>query len=111
MPAQVRTYSRLTQDVLLLLGKRIRLARKQRRMSSADLAERIGIARSTLQSIEKGHPKVEVGLVFEAAVLTGVTIFEPDTTTLRAQTERIDDRLALLPHSVRRSRREVKDDF
>lgn len=111
MPPHVRTYSRLTQEALTLLGKEVRLARKQRRMSSADLAARIGIARSTLQLIEKGDPKVEIGLFFEAAVLTGVGLFDPDAKTLRPQTERIDDKLALLPHSIRRPRREVKDDF
>lgn len=35
-------------------------------MSEKDLAARIGIARSTLQRIEKGAPVVEIGLVCEA---------------------------------------------
>lgn len=111
MPSHLRTYSRLTHEALTLLGKQVRLARKQRRMSAADLAARIGIARSTLQLIEKGDPKVEIGLFFEAAVLNGVALFEPDVSSLRGQTERVDDKLALLPQSVRRPRREVKDDF
>jgi transcriptional regulator with XRE-family HTH domain len=58
-----------------LLGREIRLARKQRKMTEADLASRIGIARSTLQLIEKGQPKVEIGLAFEAAALLGVPLF------------------------------------
>ena len=111
MAAHVRTYSRLTGEALALLGKQVRLARKQRRMSAADLATRIGIARSTLQLIERGNPKVEIGLFFEAAVLTGVPLFEPDAAMIRSQSERIDDKLVLLPQSVRRPRREVKDDF
>ncbi len=45
-----RTYSPLTLRALASLGKRIQLARKQRRMSESDLATRIGIARS-LQSV------------------------------------------------------------
>ncbi|MGO1080252.1 helix-turn-helix transcriptional regulator [Inquilinus sp. CA228] len=111
MPSRIRTYSRLTREALGALGKQVRLARKQRGLSEADLADRIGIARSTLQLIEKGDPRVEIGLVFEAAVVTGVSLFEPEAATLAPQIARLDDKLALLPQSVRRPRREVKDDF
>ena len=64
-----RPYSRLTKEALTLLGAQVRLARKRRRMTEMELAERAGIARSTLQLIEKGDPRVEIGLVFEAATL------------------------------------------
>ena len=111
MPTKPRTYSRLSREATLLLGKQIRLARKQRRMSEYDLAARVGIARSTLQRIEKGDPAVEIGLVFEAAVLTGVDLFVSETTTLAPQIGRIDDKLALMPGSIRRTRREIDDDF
>lgn len=111
MPPRVRTYSRLTEQALSLLAKEIRLARKQRGMSEADLAARIGIARSTLQLIEKGDPRVEIGLAFEAAALTGVDLFVPEATSLAPQIARVDDKLALLPQSIRKPRREVKDDF
>lgn len=111
MPAIPRSYSRLTEEALLLLGKQIRLARKRRRMSERDLAARIGVARSTLQLIEKGSPSVAIGLVLEAATLTGVDLFVPDATTLAPQLERTEDRLALMPGSVRRPRREIDDDF
>ena len=110
-PSQARTYSRLTEEALLLLGKQIRLARKRRRMSEHDLAARIGIARSTLQLIEKGNPSVAIGLVLEAATLTGVDLFVPEATTLAPQIERTGDKLALMPGSVRKPRREVDDDF
>jgi transcriptional regulator with XRE-family HTH domain len=111
MAARARTYSTLTTEALTLLGKQVRLARKQRRMSEADLAARVGIARSTLQLIEKGDAKVEIGLAFEAAIIAGVSLFVPDATSLVAQNERVDDKLALLPRSVRRPRKEVDDDF
>ena len=107
----VRTYSRTTQEALALMGGQIRLARKQRRMSEAELAERIGIARSTLQLIEKGSAKAEIGLVFEAAHLVGVPLFVPEPSALAAQIARVEDKLALLPSSIRRPRTEVKDDF
>ena len=111
MGSRPRTYSRLTREALILLGKQIRLARKGRRMAEHDLAARIGIARSTLQRIEKGDPSVEIGLVLEAATLTGVDLFVPEATTLAPQIGQVYDRLALMPGSIRRTRREVDDDF
>ncbi len=111
LATKIRTYSKASENALRLVGKQIRLARKQRKMSEADLAARVGVARSTLQQIEKGDPRVEIGLVFEAATLTGVDLFAPEPSRLGAEIRRIDDHLALLPKAVRRSRREVKDDF
>ena len=111
MPIRPRTYSRLTREALTLLGRQIRLARKGRRMSEHDLAARVGIARSTLQRIETGDPSVEIGLVLEAATLTGVDLFVPEATTLAPQIDRVDDRLALMPGSIRKAPREVDDDF
>ena len=54
MARRVRSYSRLTEEALLLLGKQIKLARISRRRSGAELASRVGIARSTLPKIEQG---------------------------------------------------------
>jgi len=111
MGIHLRTYSPGTQEALALLGSQIRLARKQRKMTEADLAARIGIARSTMQLIEKGSPKVEIGLAFEAANLAGVPLFDSEPARLASHLSRIGDKLALLPQSVRRSKVEVKDDF
>ncbi len=111
MSAHIRTYSRQTVEALSLMGGQIRLARKQRRMSEADLAERIGVARSTLQAIEKGHPRVEIGLVFEAAILMGLPLFAAEAPTLADRIAQVEDKIALLPRSIRHSRTEAKDDF
>jgi len=111
MAEHLRTYSRTTREALLMLGRKIRLARKQRKMTEMNLAERIGIARSTLQLIEKGQPKVEIGLVFEAAALLGVPLFVDEPSRLASEISRLDDKLALLPRSVRRPRQEARDDF
>ncbi|MCY3997410.1 MAG: helix-turn-helix transcriptional regulator [Rhodobacter sp.] len=106
-----RTYSRLTRQALALLGARIKLARKERRMSERDLAERIGIARSTLQKIEKGDPRVDIGFVFEAAVLVGQPLFESEATSLVPQLDRVRDKLALMPGKIKKPRTQVIDDF
>jgi transcriptional regulator with XRE-family HTH domain len=106
-----RPYSRLTKDALKLLSAQVRLARKQRGMTELELAERAGIARSTLQLIEKGDPRVDIGLVFEAATLAGVTLFVPEASSLAPQIERLEDKLALLPRSIRRPKGAVNDEF
>ena len=111
MSSTPRTYSQLTEEALIILGKQIKLARKRRRMSEHDLAARIGVARSTLQLIEQGNPSVAIGLVFEAAVLTDVDLFVPEAKTLAPQIERIEDKLALMPGSIRKPRADVDDNF
>ena len=80
-------------------------------MTEAELAERAGIARSTLQLIEKGDPRVDIGLVFEAATLAGVSLFVPEALSLAPQIERLEDKLALLPRSIRRPKGTVNDAF
>lgn len=111
MAKQQRVYSATAREALVLMGKQIQLARKRRQISAAELAERIGIARSTLWRIEQGEPGVEIGLVFEAAVLTGVPLFVEAPGRLASQIDRVDDKLALLPASVRNTSKDVKDDF
>lgn len=44
--------------ILNKLGINIKLARKRRKLTTAQVSERAGIARSTLQLIEKGEPDV-----------------------------------------------------
>lgn len=106
-----RTHSKITTEALLLFGLQIKQARTQLRMSAANLAERVGISRTTLQKIEKGDPFVEIGLVFEAAVIVGIPLFELEGSSFAGKIERLHDKLALLPRSVRRKRTEVNDDF
>jgi len=45
------------------LGATIRRARKQRGWTQDDLAERAGISRRTLVTIEGGNPRGEIGIV------------------------------------------------
>ncbi|MBI3137577.1 MAG: helix-turn-helix domain-containing protein [Sphingobacteriales bacterium] len=48
--------------VLTLLGEHIRLARLRRKLSAEQVAERAGISRPTLLSLEKGAPGVSLGV-------------------------------------------------
>ncbi|MGL4585430.1 MAG: helix-turn-helix domain-containing protein [Flavobacterium sp.] len=46
------------------MGENIKLARKRRKLTAVQVAERAGIARSTLYLIEKGEPSVAMGAYF-----------------------------------------------
>lgn len=50
--------------VLERMGENIKLARKRRKLTTVQIAERADIARSTLYLIEKGSPSVSIGAYF-----------------------------------------------
>ena len=56
-----------TESILEQLGEQIKLARLRRNLSVEMVAERAGISRTTLWSVEKGTPTVAIGTY--AAVL------------------------------------------
>ena len=107
----IRTYSRYSCDAVALLGKLIRSARKERKLTTQELAERAGISRGLLQRIEKGDLKCGIGAVFEVAAIVGVKLFEADETTLTKHIHQTEEKLALLPKSVRKTAKVVDDDF
>ena len=51
---------------LRTLGRDIALARKKRRISSAEMAERLLVSRDTLWRMENGDPTVSVGTIATA---------------------------------------------
>ena len=112
MPKSItRTYSRYSREAVGLLGRLLRIARQERRMSVQELADRAGISRGLVQRIEKGDMKCEVGVVFELAAILGVSLFESDERGLKLQSQAAAAQLALLPGAARGVRREVDDDF
>lgn len=50
-----------TRQIIETVGKQIKLARLRRRLSGEMVAERAGIGRNTLISIEQGKPSVGIG--------------------------------------------------
>ena len=56
-----------TQDILTQMGEQIKLARLRRDLPVEMVADRAGISRTTLWSVEKGSPTVAMGTY--AAVL------------------------------------------
>jgi transcriptional regulator with XRE-family HTH domain len=105
-----RALSPLTLEAAKLLGSSVRLGRRQRRWTVAELAERAGVSEATMLKVEHGDPGVRLGIAFEAAVLVGVPLFDEDRSRRALEAARVEDRLALLPQRVRQPS-EADDDF
>jgi transcriptional regulator with XRE-family HTH domain len=110
MKSRPRALSPVAREATRLLGANIRLARRQRRWTLQELAERVGVTAVTMRKVESGDPSVRLGIAFEAAALTGVALFDEDRARRRGEAARVEDRLAVLPQRVRRPT-EVDDDF
>ncbi len=106
-----RAYSRENQEGLALLAMAIRAGRIERKITTREMAERAGISRSLLQRIEAGDPSCAIGVVFEVAVLAGVSIFTADPDRLQTHRTALRDKLSLLPQHARKPRRVIHDDF
>jgi len=65
-----------TREILERMGEQIRLARLRRKLTSELVAERAGISRQTLNSIEKGSSTVAIGAY--AAVLHALNNLDAD---------------------------------
>lgn len=87
------------------------MARRQRRWSQAELAERAGITPGTLIKVERGDPSVRLGTAFEVASLAGVPLFHADRSRLTLDLDRTRARSALLSERVRPRKEDVKDEF
>ena len=60
------------QEILSKLGENIKLARKRRKLTTVQVAERAAIARTTLYQIEKGSPRVTIGAYFNVMRVLGL---------------------------------------
>jgi len=108
---RTRTYSRHTLEAILLLGRFIRLERKRRGWTVANLAERVGVTPVTLRKIENGDPTCSAGLMFEAAAILGIPLFASDHEPLASSLKHTAEVLALLPKKIRTTDEDVDDDF
>jgi transcriptional regulator with XRE-family HTH domain len=102
-------FSPLTREAASLLGDSVRAARRHRRWTVNDLAERVGVSPVTIRKVERGDLTVALGTAFEAAALVGVTLFDDDPMRRNLERQRIGGQLSVLASRVRR--RPVDDNF
>lgn len=72
---------------LTLLGRRLKLARRRRRISVRDMASRLQISPDTLVRLERGDAGVAVGIVVAAADVLGLlgeisSLFVPENDAI-----------------------------
>ncbi len=99
----------VTVEAVRLLGSRVRLGRRERRWTVAELAARVGVSPVTIRKVERGDPTVALGTAFEAAALVGVALFHSDQIRRALEAEVVAVRLAVLPTVIRTG--QVDDDF
>lgn len=73
---EVRRITNTLPDALVAkltrMGEDISAARRARRISQAEMAEKIGVSRKTISSLEQGDPKVGFGTYLQAAWVMGL---------------------------------------
>jgi len=97
--------------IIKLLGQMIKSSRKESKMSETNLSERVGIARATLQKVEKGDASVSIGTYIEAAVILGIPLMGGNKENINNMTKLLGYMNTLLPDNIRGKRIEVDDDF
>lgn len=65
-----------TIEILSQMGEQIKMARLRRKLSAELVAERAGVSRTTLWSVEKGSPSVAIGAY--AAILHALNNMDND---------------------------------
>ncbi|MEI8027422.1 MAG: helix-turn-helix domain-containing protein [Pseudomonadota bacterium] len=106
-----RTYSRHSKEAIRLLALLIRTGRKELEMTSQEVADRAGISRGLLQRMEKGDPRCELGATIEVASIVGVKLFDVESTSLSKNIRQAEEKLTLLPKSVRKKAKAIDEDF
>jgi transcriptional regulator with XRE-family HTH domain len=95
-----------------VLGQQIRLARRERNWTAAELAQMCGVGASTLSRIEAGDPGTAIGNVLGCAWVAGVPLFgAEDPETLYRMRRRGEEILALVPKTVRHPKDDDGPDF
>lgn len=88
----------LERHLLLQLGDRLKRLRKAQGLGTVDMAQRVGISRTTLSAVEAGDPGPSIGTYLrvmsvlgvsgELALLAGDTLQPPPPGTAAAQSRR-----------------------
>lgn len=105
------SFSKITLIALKTLGEMIKLARTDRALSQDNLAKRLNVSRHTVIALEKGNPKVSIGVVFEAATIVGLPLLAESETELRKLQKITAGFNAILPKKVRTKKERLDDDF
>lgn len=108
-PLQPVSYT--TSKIIQYLGHLIKIARKERRMTETNLAERVGISRATLQKIQNGDGNVSIQSYIETSVVLGIPLLGGDKENVSNMTALLSHMNKFFPETVRGKTFVVDDDF
>jgi len=106
-----RVLSKLSRLALKTFGALIRAARTERGLSQSNLAERLNVSRYSVIAIEKGDPKVAIGVFFEAATIVGIPLLADNALELQKSQRTLASFNAVLPKRVRFKDEPTDDNF
>jgi transcriptional regulator with XRE-family HTH domain len=106
-----RQYFSQTTDAARVLGLQLAASRRRQRRTAQEVAERAGTTRVTLRRVERGDPRVALGLYFEVATVLSVPLFGAEGREMAELIARGKRDLALLPARIDVRPEEVDDDF
>lgn len=112
MPKATRSTKALPLSVmseLEKLGRNITIARKRRRLSMKNMAERAMVSVETIQRLEKADPSVGIGIIATVLWILGVHQRLGDLITPENDKIGIQEELQHLPRDFRRSKKSTND--
>ena len=72
-----------TRSFVLQVGRNLRIARKRRKKTIAEVAEMVGVSQATIKRVEAGEPSVKFGIYYAIA-----EVFQLEESVVFADPER-----------------------
>ncbi len=104
MPANASSLPLPISRALRSLGRDLAVARKKRRISAAEMAERLFISRDTLWRLEKGDPTVAIGTLATALFVLQLHDRLASLAAASGDTLGLEKEAELLPKRIRRAK-------
>ena len=102
----------MVKDQLQRLGRDLALARKRRRTSRRDMAERMMVNLKTVQRMEEGDPAVGIGIVASALWVLGMHRRLGELAAPETDATGLQEDIRQLPRDFRKTKkRDDKYDF
>tara|TARA_R110001592_G_scaffold214978_2_gene468075 strand:+ start:962 stop:1390 length:429 start_codon:yes stop_codon:yes gene_type:complete len=105
------SFSKQTLHALEHYANLLKIARKNRNMTIVELTDKMGVSRTTVDSILRGNATVSIGYYFEASRILGINLFNQDPSRLEVSKRNSGNVDSLLPKRIRNKKEELTNDF
>ena len=102
----LRAMPRIVMDQLQKLGCDLSIARRRRRMSLSEMAERMMVNIKTVQRMAKGDPAVGIGIIATALWILGIHRRLGDLVAPQTDNIGLQEDIKNLPRDFRKSRKQ-----